>query len=298
MGQYTESDYNVFVSYSHVDQAWVHGELLPRLERAKLKVAIDFRVFRPGAPIVEEMERAVRTSQKTVLVLTPAYLTSAWAEFEALMLATLDPANRELRLIPLLKEECLLPLRIRYLTYVNFVNPTDPTWAWTQLLAALGSSPESESQAVVAQCEAQRPIVQLDRRWNELVKGLREHYSLAPEYEELSCLVDTLTKELQGTYPSERELDSTTEWQRVMVAIRQFCVMSSQHQQLRNHLRDMKAELAQAFLRASERSHNQQKWREALLLSKQALALDPNSNDARNIQEYAAEALKRKSQQW
>ena len=60
------------------------------------------------------------------------------------MLQTLDPANRELRLIPLLKDKCDLPLEIGYLTYVNFADPDDPTWPWTQLLTALGAAPIQE----------------------------------------------------------------------------------------------------------------------------------------------------------
>ena len=109
MAETQEYRYDVFISYSHADSEWVTRALLPRLEEAGLKVCIDHRDFRPGAPSVMEMERAVVTSRKTVLVLTPAYLDSAWAEFEALMLATLDPANRQLRLIPLLKERCEPP---------------------------------------------------------------------------------------------------------------------------------------------------------------------------------------------
>ena len=144
MPDQTAFAYDVFISYSHADKAWVNGELLPRLEEAGLKVCIDRRDFRPGAPSVTEMERAVVSSRKTVLVLTPAYLASAWAEFEALMLATLDPANRQLRLIPLLKEKCELPVRIGYLTYVNFADPDDPAWPWTQLLTGLGAAPIQE----------------------------------------------------------------------------------------------------------------------------------------------------------
>jgi hypothetical protein len=135
--------YDAFISYSHADREWVHGELLPRLEKAGLRVCIDFRDFRPGAPSVKEMERAVLTSRKTLLVLTPAYLQSAWAEFENLMLQTLDPANRELRVLPLLKTKCDLPLRIKYLNFVNFADPDDPEWPWTQLLTALGRPPEA-----------------------------------------------------------------------------------------------------------------------------------------------------------
>ncbi len=138
-------DYDVFISYSSADKTWVRGELLSALEQAGLRVCIDFRDFQPGAPSVTEMERAVQTSRRTLLVLTPAYLASAWTEFEALMLQTLDAANRQRRLIPLLLERCDLPVRIGYLTYVNFVDPDDPAWAWTQLLTALGAAPLQET---------------------------------------------------------------------------------------------------------------------------------------------------------
>ena len=135
----TEFAYDVFISYSSKDRAWVRGELLPRLEASGLRVCIDFRDFEPGAPSVTEMERAVQTSRKTLLILTPDYLESAWAELEALMLQTLDPASRQRRLIPLLKAKCDLPLRIRYLAYVDFAEPEDWRIAWTQLLTALGA---------------------------------------------------------------------------------------------------------------------------------------------------------------
>jgi tetratricopeptide (TPR) repeat protein len=145
MSEDREFEYDVFISYSHDDQAWVVGELLPRLEGAGLDVCIDYRDFEPGAPSVTEMEQAVVTSRKTVLVLTPAYLESAWAEFEALMLQTLDPGARKRRLIPLRKEKCDLPLRIGYLTYVDFAEPPDMEIAWVQLLTALGAPPVQEA---------------------------------------------------------------------------------------------------------------------------------------------------------
>ena len=52
MAETQEYRYDVFISYSHADKAWVSGELLPRLEEAGLKVCIDQRDFRPGAPSV------------------------------------------------------------------------------------------------------------------------------------------------------------------------------------------------------------------------------------------------------
>jgi tetratricopeptide (TPR) repeat protein len=145
MSESTRFTYDVLISYSHDDEEWVAGTLLPRLEGAGLKVCIDYRDFKPGVPSVKEMRRGVETSHKTVLVLTQAYLESAWAEFEQLMLQTLDPANRARRLIPLLKEKCDLPLEIRYLTYVDFSRPDREAIAWTQLLTALGVPPVQEA---------------------------------------------------------------------------------------------------------------------------------------------------------
>jgi len=119
LSRQTEHRYDVFISYSRTDQEWVRGELLPRLEKADLKVILDYRDFEPGAPLLTEMERAVQESRKTILVLTPAYLDSEWAEFENVLAQTLDPGARLRRVIPVMLRSCERPLRIRSLVCVD-----------------------------------------------------------------------------------------------------------------------------------------------------------------------------------
>ncbi len=136
-----EFEYDVFISYSSRDKVWVRGELLSRIERAGLKAFIDFRDFRRGAPSINEMQRGVEKSRKTLLVLTPDYVKSGWAELENIMSQTLDPANRDLRTIPLLKVDCKKPLRIAALTHIDFTDGADLDLAWRQLLIALGAAP-------------------------------------------------------------------------------------------------------------------------------------------------------------
>ncbi|GHO90788.1 hypothetical protein KSF_008360 [Reticulibacter mediterranei] len=145
-----EFAYDVFVSYSYEDRPWVRGTLLPTLEAQGLRVCIDFRDFVAGTPSVSEMERVIQSSRKTLLVLTPDYLKSSWSEFEYLMLLTLDPTNLERRLIPLLKAECDLPLRIRYLTYVSFTEPEVQSISWTKLLNTLGVVSKKEPTTEIA----------------------------------------------------------------------------------------------------------------------------------------------------
>lgn len=131
-------DFDVFISYSSKDKEWVRDVLLPRIEQAGLKAFIDFRDFTRGAPSIKEMERGVGDCRKTLLILSPDYISSEWCEIENIMAATHGPANRDLRMIPLLKAECQKPPRIAALTHIDFTDDADLDLAWLQLLTALG----------------------------------------------------------------------------------------------------------------------------------------------------------------
>ncbi|MBI3448283.1 MAG: TIR domain-containing protein [Acidobacteria bacterium] len=135
---------DVFISYSSRDKEWVRGHLLPRIEQAGLKAFIDFRDFTRGAPSIKEMARAVKECPKTLLVLTPDYIASEWCDLESVMVQTLSPANRDLRIIPLLKTPCEKPLYVGALTHIDFTDGADQDLAWRQLLTALGKPPEPE----------------------------------------------------------------------------------------------------------------------------------------------------------
>jgi len=137
-----ESD--VFISYCTNDEAWVRGELLPRIEQAGLKAFIAFRDFTRGKPGIKDMALGVEKCPKTLLVLTPDYIDSEWCDLEVLMGQTLSPANRDLRLIPLVKTPCEKPLYVRALTHIDFTDGADHNLAWRQLLTALGKPPEPE----------------------------------------------------------------------------------------------------------------------------------------------------------
>jgi len=130
--------YDVFISYSHRDEVWVVSMLLPRLENAGLKVCIDFRDFEPGKPALLNMQDSIKTSRKTLLVLTPSWIKSEWTFFESLLTSTRDPAGLSRRAIPLRLEECKLPEFISMLTWVDFTRANQLDNSWRQLIKALG----------------------------------------------------------------------------------------------------------------------------------------------------------------
>jgi hypothetical protein len=140
MTKQTEYQYDVFISYSHADRVWVWDELLPRLEGTGLRVCIDDRDFEIGVPCLVNMERAVDNSRHTLLVLTPAWVESEWAEFESLLVGTSDPAGRKRRLLPLTLCPCQPPPRIAMLTYADFTQLHDHTNQFSRLLRQLLST--------------------------------------------------------------------------------------------------------------------------------------------------------------
>src|SRR5258706_15109505 len=108
---------DAFISYSSADSEWVRGVLLPKLESHAFKVVIDFRDFRAGSFGIEEMQSAVQQSKHVILVLTPNYLSSEWTKFENIMAQNEDPGAVQRKIIPILREKCNIPLRLKILHY-------------------------------------------------------------------------------------------------------------------------------------------------------------------------------------
>ncbi|MFM6194443.1 MAG: TIR domain-containing protein, partial [Planktothrix sp.] len=79
--------YSVFVSYADEDDAWVEGYLLNALEEAGLTCHSE-AMFRLGVPRLIEFESAVKNSERTLLIISPAYLADNFTEFANLLSQT------------------------------------------------------------------------------------------------------------------------------------------------------------------------------------------------------------------
>jgi len=112
----------LFVAYADEDREWVHGFLLAEvgLDRACVVTPDDFR---PGAVLVEELERAIATARFTVMVLTPAFGASPLAAL-AELLASHDSLRRDDgRLVPLQLKPYELPLRLAFRVRLDCTDP-------------------------------------------------------------------------------------------------------------------------------------------------------------------------------
>ena len=82
--------YDVFISYSSEDKAWVEDQLLQYLQTIGLKVCWDqdFTHFPPGKPLIQSIAEAIYLSRKTVAVFSPEYNNSRWTKEEFIMAYT------------------------------------------------------------------------------------------------------------------------------------------------------------------------------------------------------------------
>ncbi len=138
--------YDVFVSYCQSDpddRAWVTGTLVPCLEAVGLKLCLENRDFQFGRPKLDEIDRAVTTSRYTLAVFTPAYLASAWADYQSVLAAQLAAESGEPRFVPLLRRPCQLALHDRMTEALDVSRDPEVPAALQRLALALRQPPRS-----------------------------------------------------------------------------------------------------------------------------------------------------------
>ncbi len=134
--------YDVFISHSAADRSWVAGWLVPRLEAAGLTVAVGYRDFLPGVPLLDAIEQIVAASRHALVIVTPDWTTDEWNAYEARLTHTFDPAGRRRKLIPVrlrpcAPPDCLLPRAIADLVMADFTDERQRNAELARLMRAL-----------------------------------------------------------------------------------------------------------------------------------------------------------------
>ena len=172
-------EYDLFLSYANADRAWVQGYLIPALGVPR-ECLITHDDFRLGAPRVSEIERAITTSRYSVLILSPAYLTDEWSNLSEQLVSHLTTAEQAVRLVPLLKSECELPLRIDFRVRLDCTDPAN--WEReTARLRDLLNQPAPQPERITCPYPGMIPFRVEDARWfygrakeiDELVRRIR-----------------------------------------------------------------------------------------------------------------------------
>jgi Caspase domain/TIR domain len=141
--------YDVFLSYRNQDpdKTWVRKTLYPRLKSEGLKLCLDVVDFRLGVPVINEMERAVVESRYTLAVLTPAYLSSNFSDFENVIAQHLGLEQSQRRFLGLVREPCKPRLGIRALYYLDMTDDDEVDLGIARLATQLRERPDRKAAA-------------------------------------------------------------------------------------------------------------------------------------------------------
>lgn len=132
MAENPKFEFDLFISYAQADAAWVEGYLLDTLEAAEVTCQSE-ETFALGVPRIVEFERAIATSRRVLLVLSPAYLADEFSQFTDLLAQTYGLETATWPVIPLILHPTRLPPRLATL---NALDATDPE-GWEGILARL-----------------------------------------------------------------------------------------------------------------------------------------------------------------
>ncbi len=109
-----------FISYNSADRAWAEW-IAWTLEEAGYSVVIQAWDFRPGGDFILEMHKAATGTEKTVIVLSDAYLGAEYTQPEWSAAFARDPRGDDRTLIPLRVEECSPEGLLRTRIYADLV---------------------------------------------------------------------------------------------------------------------------------------------------------------------------------
>ena len=129
-------EYDLFISYADADRPWVEGYLLDALTQAGVRYLSE-TAFRLGAPRVQEFQRAVQQSQRTLLVLSPAYLADSSKRFVDLLGQAYGDETQTWPVIPLVLQPVQLEPRLAMLVQLRAVTDEEKTAAIARLCADL-----------------------------------------------------------------------------------------------------------------------------------------------------------------
>jgi len=124
-----------FVSYTAADRPWAEW-IAWQLEDAGFSTRLQAWDFRPGGAFPQEMHEALQRAERTIAVLSRAYLESQYAAAEWLAVFRDDPTGRQRKLVPVRVEPCEPDGLLGSVIWIDLVG-SDEREALERLLAGI-----------------------------------------------------------------------------------------------------------------------------------------------------------------
>jgi len=129
-------EYDVFLSHASEDEQWTK-QLAERLRDDGFQVFFDLWSIAVGEDFSRKIEQGLRSSYKTVFVMTPESIKKEWPEYEARLTRSKDLRGEKRKLLPLLLKDCEIPEGIQNIKHINFTQEEKFEENYKLLVAAI-----------------------------------------------------------------------------------------------------------------------------------------------------------------
>lgn len=140
--------HKLFILYAPADEPWIKGFLLPALSLSKNEFILP-EDFEPGKSTLDELERAIKSSTFTVLVLSPAFLSEQWSVIGEQLVSHFALVEEGERLLPIILKPAEVPLRLDFRVKLDFTDEKSWDSELRRLLNVLRRPVQAESESIV-----------------------------------------------------------------------------------------------------------------------------------------------------
>jgi small GTP-binding protein len=125
----SEIFYDAYLSYSSKDAARVR-RLAERLRADNIQVWFDEWEIKAGeaGDIPQRIEEGLEDSRIFILVMSPNAFKSDWVKMELNSVLFRDPMNKQRRFVPLLLDDCHIPVTIRRYKYIDWRDESEQAY--------------------------------------------------------------------------------------------------------------------------------------------------------------------------
>lgn len=127
-----------FISYTKADLDWAKW-ITWALENENYQCSVQFRSFRPGTDFMQEMRSALKNARQTIVLLSPDYLQSEYAQSELNAALRKDPLGIRASVLPIRVRACEPSEILQGRVYVDLVG-RPPAQAKKELLQGVAAS--------------------------------------------------------------------------------------------------------------------------------------------------------------
>ena len=114
-----------FISYTAADAQWAEWIAWVLEEKQKCTTKLQAWDFVPGSNFVLEMQKAAASTSRTIAVLSPDYLRSAYAKPEWAAAFAQDPEGMKRKLVPVMVRDCVPDGLLNAIVHIKLMNLTE-----------------------------------------------------------------------------------------------------------------------------------------------------------------------------